>query len=118
MDFRKLGLILTTIAVLAPAIANASPEKQALNACARAFATSIAAAGATAPTYKLDYRENEVSGASLEFFQRAYTFDLNAADPKTGSTVAHASCSTNSHGTVITLAAVRADSKVATLAAQ
>jgi len=101
-----LGLILASIAALTPIISNASPEKAALNACARAFATSLAAPGAAAPAFKLAYRSNEFADSMLEFYTREYTFDLNATDLKTGLSIARASCSTDSRGAVVALSSI------------
>ncbi|HME38658.1 MAG TPA: hypothetical protein VKG63_06825 [Steroidobacteraceae bacterium] len=101
MNLRKISLIIAAIAAGAPAISNASPEKAALDACARAFASSLASPGAAAPAYKVAYRGSQTAGSMLEYFTREYTFDLHANDLKTGLSIAHASCSTDSHGTVV-----------------
>jgi hypothetical protein len=103
MNFRKIAFAAATIAALAPAIASASPEKAALNACARALASSLAAPGASAPTFKVDYRGNQDTGSVLQFYASEYTFYLRANDDKTGRIVARASCTTDSHGEVIAL---------------
>jgi len=118
MNLRKIGLAVATTAVLAPAISNASPERDALNACARAFASSLASPGAAAPTFKVAYHSNIHTGSMLEFYTRAYTFDLHANDPKTGSPIARASCSTDPRGAVVALSAVPLDAAQATLAAR
>lgn len=103
MNFRKIAFAAAIIAALAPAIASASPEKAALNACARAFASSLASPGAAAPAFRVDYRGNQDTGSVLQFFAREYTFNLRANDDKTGRIVARASCTTDSHGEVIAL---------------
>jgi hypothetical protein len=84
-------------------MSHASPETQALDACARAFASSLASPGAAAPAFKVAYRGNQSYGSTLEFYAREFTFDLNANDPKTGLPIARASCSTDSHGVVVAL---------------
>ena len=103
-----LGLALASVAALAPVISNASPEKAALNACARAFASSLASPGAAAPAFKLAYHSSEFGGSMLELYavEREYTFDLNANDPKTWLPIARASCTTDAHGAVVALSPV------------
>ena|SRR5579859_6200407 len=114
----NLGLVLASIAALTPVVSNASPEKVALNACARAFAASLAAPGAAAPAFKVAYRFNEFGGSMLEYYNREYTFDLNANDLKTGLPIARASCSTNSHGAVVALSPVPLDAAHPAVAAR
>jgi hypothetical protein len=118
MKLRNIALVAASIAALAPAISNASPEKAALNACAHAFASSLAAPGAAAPAYKVAYRDNRFAGSMLEFYAREFTFELNANDVKTGQPIARASCSTDSHGAVVSLASMPLDSEHRTYAAQ
>jgi hypothetical protein len=118
MKFRNIALVAASIAALAPAISNASPEKAALNACARAFASSLAAPGAAVPSYKVAYRDSRYAGSMLEFYTRAFSFDLNANDLKTGLPIARASCSTDSHGTVVSLSSIPLDAAHRTFAAQ
>jgi hypothetical protein len=119
MKFRKIALGLVTVAALSPAISNASSvEKASLNACARAFASSIAAPGAAAPSFKLAYQSGRFASSVTDFYPAAYTFDLQAQDPKTHVAVARALCSTNSHGAVTALAAVPLELNGATLAAR
>ncbi|MDB6086150.1 MAG: hypothetical protein JWN43_4031 [Gammaproteobacteria bacterium] len=105
MISRKMALVLVTMAALAPAISNASPEKASVRACANAFATSIALPGGTAPAYKLAYR-GSFGGSLTDFYSAEYTFTLEAHDPKTGLAIARARCSTDSHGTVTAISAV------------
>jgi hypothetical protein len=105
MQVRKLLLSAAAIAAIAPSIVNASPENTALSACAKAFASSIASPGSTAPSFKLNYAGNQPAGALIEYYSREYTFFLQAHDPKSGATVASATCSANSNGAVIALTA-------------
>jgi hypothetical protein len=118
MKFRHIALVAASIAALAPAISNASPEKAALNACAHAFASSLAAPGAAVPSYKVAYRDNRFAGSMLEFYTREYTFELNANDIKTGLPIARASCSTDSHGAVVSLSSIPVDAEHRSFAAQ
>ena len=118
MKFRHFALAAASIAALAPAVSSASPpEKAALNACARAFASSLAAPGTAAPTYKVAYRDNRFVGSMLDFSTREYSFELNANDLKTGLPIARASCSTDSHGTVMSLSSIPLNSAQPTFAA-
>jgi hypothetical protein len=118
MDFRKLSLTAAALAVFAPVIGNASPETEALNACARALATSLAAPGAAAPGFRVSYRSNLYSGSMLDFYTHAYTFELHANDQKTGLPIARASCSTDRRGDVVSLSPIPLDAVRPTLAAQ
>jgi hypothetical protein len=106
MNFRKITFAVATIAAFAPVISNASPERAALDACAHAFASSLAAPGTAAPTYKVDYRGIRHVGSVTEFYAREYTFDLYANDQKTGLPIAHARCSTDTRGAVVALSSI------------
>ncbi len=106
MNFRKISLLAASIAALSPAISNASAEKSALNACAQAFATSLASNGAPAPSYTVAYRGSEFSSSIVDFYNREFAFVMQASDPKTGSLVARASCSADIRGNVIALSAM------------
>jgi hypothetical protein len=103
MNLQTLNFVAAAIVALAPALSDASPETEALDACARAFASSLAPPGAAAPAFKVAYRDNQFSGSMLEFYSREFTFDLYANNPKTGLPIARASCSTDSRGSVVTL---------------
>jgi len=118
MNFRKIPLALAAIAALSPAISNASPEKTALTACAQAFASSLASPGGSVPTFKIAYRGGDVPGSMVQFYSREFTFELQAHDPKTGLTIARASCSTDVHGNVLALSSVPSDTIRATLASR
>jgi hypothetical protein len=118
MKYRKVALILAAAAALVPAISNASPERAALDACARAFASSLAAPGSAAPAFKVAYRSSPSAGSMLEFYAREYVFDLYANDPKTGLPLARANCSTNARGAVIALTSVPLEAAPAALAAK
>ncbi|HLZ97241.1 MAG TPA: hypothetical protein VKP66_04790 [Steroidobacteraceae bacterium] len=104
MILRKLVLATATIATLAPAISNASPERTSAKACASAFASTIVAPGTT-PAYKMSYR-GATNSILTDFYPSDFTFTLEARDPKTGLSIARAVCSTDSHGTVTAISAV------------
>jgi hypothetical protein len=107
MYIRNSGLCAAAITILLPVVCGASPEKEALNACARAFASSLASPGAAPPSFKLVYGGEAYSAGSVnDFYSRAYTFDLHARDQKSGMPIARASCSTNARGGVVALSAV------------
>src|SRR5277367_2043015 len=98
MKLRHVNLLLAAIVALAPAVSNASPEKAALDACARAFASSLASPGSEAPAYKVSYRGDQSADSMFDFYTREYSFDLHVNDPKTGLPIARASCSADSRG--------------------
>jgi hypothetical protein len=106
MNLRRLGFAVITVAAFSPSMSTASPDKDSANACARAFATRIAAQGAVAPTYKLDYKGDRSWGWSGGVLATNYTFDLEARNAKTGVAIARARCSTNSRGTIIALSSL------------
>jgi len=91
-------------------------EKAALDACARAFATSLAAPGAAAPTFRLVDGSPHNTGSVSEYFAREYTFELHADSQKTGLPIARASCSTDARGAVIALSPIPMETVRATLA--
>jgi hypothetical protein len=104
MIIRKLLLTAAVIAAICPAVSHASTETTALNACAQAFATSLAS-GSAAPTFKLKYHSESAGILAGYYGGHAFTFDLQARDPKTGLTLARATCSTDTRGAVIALTA-------------
>jgi hypothetical protein len=106
MNVRRFALLAAAAAVLSPAICNATPEREALNACARAFASSLASVGAAPPAFKLVYGSLGDSTSTVQFFARNYTFELHARDPKSGLPIARASCSTDARGGVISLSSI------------
>jgi hypothetical protein len=118
MQTRIFGLAVITAAALSPSICNASPETDSVNACARAFATSIASPGTAAPSFKLEYHGTADAGSLSAFYRSQYTFDLEAHDPKTGVTVARARCSTDRHSAVIAFTSLPLGDKRATFSAQ
>jgi len=118
MKFRQLGLLLASIAALVPVASHASSEKTALNACVRAFASSLAAPGSAAPAYKVAYSGSEYNGSMLAFYAREFTFELHAKNMKTGLSIARASCSVDSHGSVIALSPVPLNAPRAGMAAK
>jgi hypothetical protein len=119
MKYRIIGLALATIATAAPAISHASTEKDALNSCVRTFAASLAAPGDAAPAYKVEYRGNTyVQSPVAEAYSRGYTFHLFARSGKTGLALAQANCATDSHGTVVAMSPLPAESPLPALAAR
>jgi hypothetical protein len=117
MHLRSSLFAVTALAAGLPSMSNAATETTALQACAKAFAGSIASPGTAAPAFKLNYRHGEESGVLAQYYGRQYTFVLTAQDPKTGLTVASATCSANFGGTVLALTSTPIDSSDARLAA-
>jgi hypothetical protein len=117
MSFRLLFPTAAFIAALSPAVSQAAPETDALNACTRAFAASIATDAAKPPVFKLKYTAGQPATWSM-YFTHEYTFFLQARDPNTGAARASATCSASAAGTLIALKASPADATVPTLAAK
>jgi hypothetical protein len=117
MILRKVALAIAAIAALSPAISNASPERISAKACASAFASSIAAPGASAPAYKLAFR-GAMGSALSDFYPSDFTFTLEARDPKTGLPIARALCSTDYRGTVTSISAVPLNADTGKLASR
>jgi hypothetical protein len=117
MNIRKLSLAIITIAAISPVAAYAAPEDAALNACAKAFAMSIGAPGATAPVYKLNYAQRHFDSPITDYYARNYTFKMKAQNAKTGTAFASATCSADTHGDVLELTST-ATPTGATLAAR
>jgi hypothetical protein len=119
MNLRTLILGLASIAALSPCVSSASPENTALDACARAFAASMAAPGSSAPAFKLKYRGRQPGSAIDDYYSsREYTFYLQAQDLKTGATLGRAVCTTDMRGTLVALTATPLNGPEATLAAR
>ncbi len=105
MNLRSLLLSAASIAALIPVVSHASTESTALNACTRAFASSMAAAGSIAPAFKL-VRSSEPESAIDDYYTgHEYTFYFQARDQKTGMTVASAKCTSDARGTQVALTA-------------
>jgi hypothetical protein len=107
MNIRKLSLSLLALAAIAPVVASASPEEVALNACAKAFASSIAG-GTSTPAYKLNYDQNRGINTVAGFYVRNYSFTMQAQDRKTGAALATATCAADTRGEVLQLIPVTA----------
>jgi len=104
MIIRKLLLTAASVAAICPAVSHASAENTALNACAQAFATSLAS-GSSVPTFKLKYHGVSAGPLADYYASRDFTFYLQARDLKTGLTLARATCSADTRGTVVALTA-------------
>jgi hypothetical protein len=118
MQSRNLLLTAAILAATSPSLANASAQKAGLNACAQAFASSMAAPGTAAPSFKLNYNGTEQAGPLASYYDREYTFYLQAKNPKTGLALATATCSVDTKGTIVALKTLPAESSGATLAAR
>jgi hypothetical protein len=117
MHLRSFLIAVTALAAGSPSMSNAATETTALQACAKAFAASIASPGAAAPAFKLNYRHGEESGILAQYYGRQFVFLLSAKDPKTGLTMASATCSANFGGTILALKSTPIESSDARLAA-
>jgi hypothetical protein len=110
MKSRHLALAAIAAATLLPSISTAAGDKDAANACARAFAASIAAPGTAPAAYKLSFRAPSLS---LAPYGRSVTFNLQAQSARTGAVLARAVCYTSSDGSVTGLSAVPLDARMA-----
>jgi hypothetical protein len=117
MLIRNIIFATATIAALAPAISNATPERASLKACAAAFATSLAAPGAAAPAFRVNYRD-AVRGTWADYYPTEFTFTMEAHDAKSGAPIARARCSADNHGVVKDIATLPLETTPATLAAR
>ncbi len=118
MHMRTLPITAALLVVLCPIAANAAPESAALKTCTAAFASSLAAKGAESPSVKLNYRAVQPTSSLAEYYTRDYTFILKASDPKTGTSLARATCSATTGGTLLSLFATPLDKETAPLAAR
>ena len=105
MNIRTISLAVLTVAALSPALSNASVERNSVNACASAFASSIASPGISSG-YKVDYRGGFAGSTVSAFYPSDVTYSLEARDPKTGAAFARATCSVDSRGKLQSITAV------------
>jgi hypothetical protein len=119
MNLRTLILAAASVAAISPSISQAAPENAALNACARVFAASVASPGGSAPGFKLKYLGAQPGTTFNDYYSNhEYTFYLQAHDPKSGLTLARATCTTDIRGTHVALSKSPADGAEGTLAAR
>ena len=109
MRIRLLFPTILSLAALSPAISQAAPESDALNACTRAFESSLAPDAASPPVFKLKYTAGQPPSSWSNYFTREYTFFLQARDPKTGTARASATCRATAGGNLIALKATTGD---------
>ncbi len=118
MKIRTLLFSVASTAAILPHVCHASAENTALDACARAFAASMASAGSSAPAFKLK-RSSQARSAIDDYYSgHEYTFHLQAHNRKTGFILARATCTADTSGTHVALTATPLDGREATLAAQ
>jgi hypothetical protein len=110
MKPRHLLLAAIAGATLFPSLSTAAGDKDAANACARAFAASIAAPGTEPAPYRLSFR---VPPSSLSPYGRSVTFNMQAQNARTGTILARAICTANRDGSVTTVSAVPLDTRIA-----
>jgi len=94
-----LGLVLTTVSLLAPVSIHAASELDAINACAKALADQIGDAQGSPVAYEIS-GDNSDSPALLRGIT---TFYLDAASPRSGDIIARADCRVDATGEVQTL---------------
>jgi hypothetical protein len=107
--------ILTASALL-PLLAHASVETKSAAACAQAMASTMAASSTEVPKYRFRYVEDSSPSAMSYFYGQALTFDVQAKDPKSGVTIARATCEIGRDGNVAKLSALPLKAPATTLA--
>jgi hypothetical protein len=119
MNMHTLLLGVASAAVFSTSISHASPENAALNSCARAFAASMASPGSDTPSFKLKYLGSQPRSTFDDYYSgHEYTFYLQAQNPKTGLTLARATCTADTRGARVALTSTPLDAQEATLAAR
>jgi hypothetical protein len=106
MKTRNIVASILTASALLPLLAYASVETKSAAACAQAMASTLAAPSTELPKYRFRYVEDSSPSAMSYFYGQALTFDVQAKDPKSGATIAHATCEIGRDGTVVKLSAL------------
>lgn len=105
MNLRVISLAIVSLAAISPVCAHAGADSAAMQACAAAFAATVAPAGA-APAYKLSLQDHYLSNTEMSF-HTDYSFDMKVVNPKTGLASARATCLADAKGTVLSLSTVK-----------
>lgn len=105
MDYRRVSIVAAFLGLSTPLVSQAAPHDAALNACVRAFASSVRP-GAALANVKVHYVPRPGTSLISDYFSREYSFFLQAKGASTG-TIAVATCSANANGTVVSLQPVR-----------
>ena len=114
MNIGKFGMAAITIAAaITPAISNATPERASVASCAQAFASTLAANGASPSKFTVTFKNEADSSVLVSFYSREFSYNLEARDPKTGLAIGRASCSADSRGAIIVFTTIPLDRKLA-----
>ena len=100
MTIRHLGLSMAALAVVSPAVCNASPAKASLDACVAAFEKTLAPTDAVSHRFKVLYQSEQFASSIADYYPTIHTFDLQADNPKTGEIVARVRCSADRRGSI------------------
>jgi hypothetical protein len=105
MSIRTVSFVLAAAAAaaLAPSTGRAGPDNQSLRACAAALAGRLGARNAGVPKYRLAQPYDSYFDSVADFYDGDYTFVLKAHDPRSGRTIADATCSATRAGVVESL---------------
>jgi hypothetical protein len=118
MNIGKFGMAAITIAAaITPAISNATPERASVASCAQAFASTLAANGASPSKFTVTFKNEADSSVLVSFYSREFSYNLEARDPKTHATLARATCTANRDGAVLQFTRL-SDTDAAKLAAR
>jgi hypothetical protein len=116
MTIRKILISVAALSAVHPALANAAEHESMAQACGHAFAAKLGLAGGSTQNYKLTNLAFDEAGSLEKFYATEYTIDLIARAPKTGVTLAKATCLVTREGTVLSLSAqplTSAESRIA-----
>jgi hypothetical protein len=105
MTIRKILISVAALCAIIPALADASEHESMAQACGHAFAAKLGLAGGAVQNYKLTNLAFDDAGSLEKFYATDYTVDLIARAPKTGATLAKATCLVTRNGTVLSLSA-------------
>jgi hypothetical protein len=100
MTIRHLGLSMAALAVVSPAVCNASPVKASLDACVAAFEKTLAPTDAVSHRFKVLYQSEQFASSIADYYPTIHTFDLQADNPKTGEIVARVRCTADRRGSI------------------
>jgi hypothetical protein len=103
MQTRRLGLLISAIAAVCPAVSQAWPGHTPLEACVAAFEKTLVSSDDAQHKFKVVHGTDDAMSAILQYYSTGYTFDLRANDPSTGEVVAQARCMADSRGRVSSL---------------
>ena len=108
MNLRTLGLALSALGALTPAVSRA--DRVAFNACLSAFEKTLEAPSGQSHSFHVVFGGEDAPSDSISRFYRvSSTYDLSANDPRTGVVIARMRCSADSRGVISSLRPLSGD---------